>query len=133
MLETEKADDISSHLYMSEPYYFNPKLLKRHQVSASGLTPQVERLINKLKSQLNFYAEDKSPERHSIHGNSPSPVRHKGNMDIVMPTVPQKKTHHREAMPLLGPNIDGIPNRSPPRGTSSNSGGSNKSEGAGGP
>jgi hypothetical protein len=34
---------------------------------------------------MNFYGEDKSPERHSIHGNSPSPVRHKGNMDIHMP------------------------------------------------
>jgi hypothetical protein len=35
---------------------------------------KVIRLVSKLKSQMNF--EDKSPERHSIHGNSPSPVRH---------------------------------------------------------
>jgi len=34
---------------------------------------------------MNFYNEDKSPERHSIHGNSPSPIRHRGNMDINMP------------------------------------------------
>ena len=44
------------------------------------------RLINKLKTQMNFYGEDKSPERHSIHGNSPSPIRHRGNMD--MPGMP---------------------------------------------
>ena len=31
---------------------------------------------------MNFYGEDKSPERHSIHGNSPSPIRHRGNMDM---------------------------------------------------
>jgi hypothetical protein len=30
MLETENSDDIVSHLYMSEAYYFNPKILKRH-------------------------------------------------------------------------------------------------------
>ena len=34
---------------------------------------------------MNFYGEDKSPERHSIHGNSPSPIRHRGNMDITLP------------------------------------------------
>lgn len=33
MLENETDDDIVSHLYMSEAYYFNPKCLKRHQVS----------------------------------------------------------------------------------------------------
>ena len=33
MLETEKCEDIVSHLYMSEGYYFNPKILKRKQVS----------------------------------------------------------------------------------------------------
>ena len=32
---------------------------------------------------MNFYNEDKSPERHSIHGNSPSPIRHRGTMDRV--------------------------------------------------
>ncbi len=41
--------------------------------------------MNKLKGQMNFYGEDKSPERHSIHGNSPSPIRHRGNMDLNMP------------------------------------------------
>ncbi len=33
MLETENVEDIASHLYMSEGYYFNPKMLKRKQVS----------------------------------------------------------------------------------------------------
>jgi hypothetical protein len=46
---------------------------------------KVERLVNKLKTQTGMYGDDKSPERHSIHGNSPSPVRHRGNMDMVMP------------------------------------------------
>ena len=30
MLEQENSDDIVSHLYMAEGYYFNPKVLKRH-------------------------------------------------------------------------------------------------------
>ena len=30
MLQNEKIDDIVSHLYMAEGYYFNPKILKRH-------------------------------------------------------------------------------------------------------
>lgn len=30
MLENEKTEDIVSHLYMHESYYFNPKMLKRH-------------------------------------------------------------------------------------------------------
>jgi len=30
MLENESDEDIVSHLYMSEAYYFNPKILKRH-------------------------------------------------------------------------------------------------------
>ena len=32
--ENETDEDIVSHLYMSEAYYFNPKILKRHQVSS---------------------------------------------------------------------------------------------------
>lgn len=35
MLDNETDEDIVSHLYMSEAYYFNPKCLKRHQVSPS--------------------------------------------------------------------------------------------------
>lgn len=35
MLENEKTDEICSHLYMHEGYYFNPKMLKRHQVSST--------------------------------------------------------------------------------------------------
>jgi hypothetical protein len=73
MLENETDEDIVSHLYMSEGYYFNPKILKRNQV---------KRLVLKLKSQMNnFHSSDKSPERHSIHsqggsmGGSPSPMR----------------------------------------------------------
>jgi len=30
MLENETDEDIVSHLYLSEGYYFNPKILKRH-------------------------------------------------------------------------------------------------------
>ena len=116
MLDNESDEDIVSHLYMSEAYYFNPKCLKRHQVSPSlwiSVTQQahvsftigvnlryhfyfilnsfinfniplfcvqVKRLVNKLKTSPLIHAEDRSPERHSIHGNSPSPVRHQGNM-----------------------------------------------------
>ena len=74
MLQNETDEDIVSHLYMSEAYYFNPKCLKRHQV---------KRLVNKLKNQCISYNDggaSKSPERLSIHGNSPSPIRHQGNM-----------------------------------------------------
>ena len=59
---------------MSEAYYFNPKVLKRHQV---------KRLVNKMKNQVMSYNDggvSKSPERVNIHGNSPSPVRHQGTM-----------------------------------------------------
>ena len=35
MLENESNEDIVNHLYMSEAYYFNPKCIKRHQVSAN--------------------------------------------------------------------------------------------------
>lgn len=85
-----------------------------------------------------MYGEDKSPERHSIHGNSPSPIRHRGNMggDMMIgshsttASTTSSKKHHREgAMPIIGNNIDGIPlgNRSPPR-NNNNSAGSNKNE-----
>jgi len=33
VLDSENTDDIVSHLYINEAYYFNPKFLKRHQVS----------------------------------------------------------------------------------------------------
>ena len=43
MLEHSSPEDICSHLYMSEGYYFNPKQLKRAQVrnrfSGSHLAP----------------------------------------------------------------------------------------------
>jgi len=32
MLETMSDDDITSHLYVTEAYYFNPKQIKRQQV-----------------------------------------------------------------------------------------------------
>lgn len=90
---------------------------------------------------MNFYSEEKSPERHSIHGNSPSPIRHVGNMDIHMPSAATsnftnqnmnyKKSHNA---PYIGNNIDGIPlphSRSPPRNSGgSSSGGSNKDNGS---
>ena len=34
--KNETDEDIVSHLYLSEGYYFNPKILKRHQVSHKG-------------------------------------------------------------------------------------------------
>jgi hypothetical protein len=30
MLASETEENLVSHLYMSEPYYFNPKMIKRH-------------------------------------------------------------------------------------------------------
>lgn len=82
--------------------------------------------MRKLKDQMNFYGEDKSPERHSIHGNSPSPIRHRGNMDMPLPqnmnsaSTSNKKNNKNETQNQgygMGANIDGIPlgNRSPPR------------------
>ena len=77
---------------------------------------------------MNFYGEDKSPERHSIHGNSPSPIRHRGNMDMALPQnmssgskKSNKDGHHSQGYGM-GANIDGIPlgNRSPPRNSNSN-------------
>jgi len=54
MMENETDDDIVSHLYISESYYFNPKCLKRHQVSMSIIFDcskiKVARLVSKLKS-----------------------------------------------------------------------------------
>lgn len=72
MLETESVEEICNHLYMAEGYYFNPNILKRHQVSksVSHFHSQVKRLVQKLKKRIqnhNFADGDKSPERHSIH------------------------------------------------------------------
>ena len=84
---------------------------------------------------MNFYGEDKSPERHNIHGNTPSPIRHRGNMDIHMPngaissqSSSKKQNNPPGNVPFIGNNIDGIPlpnNRSPPRNQGLN--GSNSS------
>ena len=58
MLENETVEDIVSHLYMSEAYYFNPKILKRHQVSQSLNHAQIIKsklkLIVGTKSQFSF-------------------------------------------------------------------------------
>ena len=35
MLESMSEEDIASHLYVTEAYYFNPKQIKRAQVSLS--------------------------------------------------------------------------------------------------
>ncbi len=35
MLETTSDEDICSHLYVTEAYYFNPKQIKRQQVSGA--------------------------------------------------------------------------------------------------
>ena len=83
-----------------------------------------------------LHPEDKSPERHSIHGNSPSPVRHRGNMDIVMPNtnIDIRNQNAKRGQNMLGNNIDGLPlqnNRSPPRNSGgSSSGGSLKDQGS---
>jgi hypothetical protein len=123
MLATETEENIVSHLYMSEPYYFNPKVLKRHQV---------QRLVHKLKNNHMHAAHSQSPERHSIHGNSPSPVRHNGRMGMLqkntgsgssftaqshstMASVETKTNPNQQSPPFLGANIDGIPYRSPPK------------------
>lgn len=34
MLESMSEEDLASHLYVTEAYYFNPKQIKRQQVSA---------------------------------------------------------------------------------------------------
>ena len=90
-----------------------------------------------------FHPEDQSPERHSIHGGSPSPVRSShGNVGSLMGSSAQnqysnqslQKNHKQfsgssgasaatsstvgsQGSNFLGANIDGIPqgNRSPPR------------------
>jgi hypothetical protein len=38
---------------------------------------------------MNFYGEEKSPDRMSIHGNSPSPIRHRGTMDRMVASNPR--------------------------------------------
>ena len=101
---------------------------------------QVKRLVNKLKtSPLTMYKdEDRSPERHSIHGNSPSPVRHQGNMGSLsqysnlqssnLAKQNQQSPEQNNAVPFMGANIDRIPermplgNRSPPRTVHGNGG-----------
>ena len=42
MLETMSDDDITSHLYVTEAYYFNPKQIKRQQVSICPLFTLVD-------------------------------------------------------------------------------------------
>jgi len=41
LLQTKSADDVVSHLYVTEAYYFNPKRIKR---------PQVLRLVKMMQS-----------------------------------------------------------------------------------
>ena len=53
MLDSSTDEDICSHLYMAEPYYFNPKQIKRQQVSVTykikHIDLQVLKLIKRLK------------------------------------------------------------------------------------
>ena len=42
-LTNESTEDVVSHLYITESYYFNPKVVKR---------PQLVRLISKLKENI---------------------------------------------------------------------------------
>ena len=51
---------------------------------------------------MGYYSEDKSPERHSIHGNSPSPIRPRRDMDIHLPNAPPK-TNKKGYPPKRGP------------------------------
>lgn len=39
MLEGSSDEDIVSHIYVSEAYYFNPKQIKRNQVLTTNQTP----------------------------------------------------------------------------------------------
>jgi hypothetical protein len=43
LLETLSDDEITSHLYVTEAYYFNPKQIKRQQVSESIVTTHSHR------------------------------------------------------------------------------------------
>ncbi len=55
MLDTMNDEDIASHLYVTEAYYFNPKQIKRQQVRISlrySLFLQIIKLIKKLKEGL---------------------------------------------------------------------------------
>ena len=54
MLEQEKSDDIVSHLYMAEGYYFNPKVLKRHQVSTTFSAILHNFVFTDFKQHFNF-------------------------------------------------------------------------------
>lgn len=45
MLETMTDDDITSHLYVTEAYYFNPKQIKRQQVSALTILTRIDHEI----------------------------------------------------------------------------------------
>ena len=102
------------------------------------------RLVEKLKNSLGqFYSNSRSPERVSIHGNSPSPVRGRhaqgamGNYGNIVGSQGSNKYSasgssgnsqstqasinsnlQNQNSHFLGANIDGIPfnkNRSPPR------------------
>ena len=63
-LEQSSTEDIVSHLYMAECYYFNPKQVKRAQLI---------RLVNKLKDNCGVFEtefrKDRSPERSVIQQN----------------------------------------------------------------
>lgn len=115
MLQNETDEDIVSHLYMAEAYYFNPKILKRAQVSPPDETDifKVKRLVKKLKTHFNDYGyDDKSPERHSIHSTN---SRQGSGSPPMGNRFDRAQANQNQA--FLG-NIDGLalPNRrSPPR------------------
>ena len=52
MLQNESEEDIVSHLFMSEAYYFNPKQLKRFQVSFSNTILIIRNLKFKIGLEL---------------------------------------------------------------------------------
>ena len=63
MLQTQTIEDVVSHLYMMEAYYFNPKQIKR---------PQLVRLVSMLQEKvrtgiqpnINVQDSNQQPERH---------------------------------------------------------------------
>jgi hypothetical protein len=61
MLETLSDDDITSHLYVTEAYYFNPKQIKRQQVRWQAL---------KLLITLDYATRVKTQRRVEIKDSS---------------------------------------------------------------
>ncbi len=57
MLETMSDEDLASHLYVTEAYYFNPKQIKRQQIL---------KLIRKLKEGMETHSKQKEERRKNF-------------------------------------------------------------------